>query len=43
MINVVNIQGLIKKHNSDYYYKAFKTRTHLITILYEKPNNISFA
>lgn len=29
----VNIQGLINKHQSDRYYKAFKTRTHLITML----------
>ncbi|MCK4345904.1 MAG: IS4 family transposase, partial [Bacteroidales bacterium] len=34
LINAVHIQGLIKKHNSDYYYKAFKTRTHLITLLF---------
>jgi hypothetical protein len=34
LIDAVNIQGLIKKHNSDYYYKAFKTRTHLITMLF---------
>jgi hypothetical protein len=30
----VNIQGIVRKHNSDYYYKAFKTRTHLITMLF---------
>ena len=34
LIDAVNIRGLIKKHNSDYYYKAFKTRTHLITMLF---------
>ena len=34
LTDAVNIQGLIKKHNSDYYYKAFKTRTHLITMLF---------
>jgi len=34
LISSVNIQGLISKHNSDYYYKAFKTRTHLITMLF---------
>lgn len=33
LINAVNIQGLINKHQSDRYYKAFKTRTHLITML----------
>ncbi|MFW6248611.1 MAG: IS4 family transposase [Bacteroidota bacterium] len=33
LIDHVNIQGLINKHQSDRYYKAFKTRTHLITML----------
>ena len=30
----VNISSLIEKHNADYYYKAFKSRTHLITMLF---------
>jgi len=34
LIDKVNIQGLIKKHESDYYYKSFKTRTHLFTMLF---------
>jgi hypothetical protein len=34
LIDSVNIQGLINKHQSDYYYKAFKSRTHLITMLF---------
>jgi len=34
LADAVNIQGLIRKHNCDYYYKAFKTRTHLITMLF---------
>jgi hypothetical protein len=34
LVNKVDIQGLIKKHNSDYYYKAFKTRTQLFTMLF---------
>ncbi len=34
LINVVNIGALIQKHNSDRYYKAFKTRTQLITLLF---------
>jgi hypothetical protein len=34
LVDAVNIQGLIRKHNRDYYYKAFKTRTHLITMLF---------
>jgi hypothetical protein len=33
LIDQVNIQGLIQKHQSDSYYKAFKTRTQLITML----------
>jgi hypothetical protein len=34
LIESVNIQGLINKHQSDYYYKAFKTRTQIITMLF---------
>jgi len=34
LVDKVNIQGLIKKHESDYYYKSFKTRTHLFTMLF---------
>ena len=34
LVNKVDIQGLIRKHESDYYYKSFKTRTHLFTILF---------
>ena len=34
LIDEVGIQGLINKHQSDYYYKSFKTRTQLITMLY---------
>jgi hypothetical protein len=34
LIEAVNIQGLINKHQSDYYYKAFKTRTHIATMLF---------
>lgn len=34
LIDTVNIQGLINKHQSDHYYKAFKTRTHLVTMLF---------
>jgi len=33
LIGVVNIESLINKHRSDRYYKAFKTRTHLTTML----------
>ena len=34
LVDKVNIQGLIKKHENDYYYKSFKTRTHLFTMLF---------
>jgi adenylate cyclase class IV len=34
LVNAVNIDGLIRKHESDYYYKAFKARTHLTTMLF---------
>jgi len=34
LIDAVNIQGLILKHNSDHYYKAFKTRMHVVTMLF---------
>jgi hypothetical protein len=34
LIDSINIQGLINKHNSDFYYKTFKTRTHIITMLF---------
>lgn len=34
LIDSVNIQSLINKHQSDHYYKAFKTRTHLVLMLF---------
>lgn len=34
LVNKVDIEGLIRKHESDYYYKSFKTRTHLFTMLF---------
>lgn len=34
LVNKVDINGLIRKHESDYYYKSFKTRTHLFTMLF---------
>jgi hypothetical protein len=34
LIDKVNIQAIINKHQSDYYYKAFKTRTQIITMLF---------
>ena len=34
LIDAINIQTLINKHQSDHYYKAFKTRTHIVTMLF---------
>jgi hypothetical protein len=34
LVNKVDIQGLIRRHNSDYYYKAFKAKTQLFTMLF---------
>lgn len=34
LVDSVNLPSLVKKHNSDYYYKAFKSRSHLITMLF---------
>jgi len=34
LIDRINIQGLIKKHDTDRYYKAFKAKTHLATMLF---------
>lgn len=34
LIEKVNISSIIKTHDSDRYYKAFKTKTHLITMLF---------
>ena len=34
LLKVSNIPSLIKAHESDRYYKAFKTRTHIITMLF---------
>jgi hypothetical protein len=34
LVDRVDINGLIRKHGSDYYYKSFKARTHLLTMLF---------
>ncbi|MDY0281642.1 MAG: IS4 family transposase [Salinivirgaceae bacterium] len=34
LLEAINIKSLINKHNSDYYYKAFKAKTQLITVLF---------
>ena len=34
LLSVINLDSLIKKHKADYYYKAFKSKTQLITMLF---------
>jgi hypothetical protein len=34
LLCVINLDALIKKHKADYYYKAFKAKTQLITMLF---------
>jgi len=34
LIDAIDLKGIIKKHNADHYYKAFKAKTHLITMLF---------
>lgn len=34
LIDGISLTSLVKKHNADYYYKAFKAKTQLITVLF---------
>jgi len=34
LLEAVSINSLVKKHNADHYYKAFKAKTQLITVLF---------
>jgi hypothetical protein len=34
LVDAISIKSLVKKHNADHYYKAFKAKTHLITMLF---------
>jgi hypothetical protein len=34
LIDAVSITSLVRKHNADHYYKAFKAKTQLITMLF---------
>lgn len=34
LVDNIDLRGIIDKHQSDRYYKAFKTRTHLFTMLF---------
>jgi hypothetical protein len=34
LIEAIDIKGLVQKHNSDHYYKAYKSKTQLIVMLF---------
>jgi hypothetical protein len=34
LLGVIDLDSLIRKYKADHYYKAFKSRTHLITMLF---------
>jgi hypothetical protein len=34
LVETIDFKGIVRKHNADYYYKAFKAKTHLITMLF---------
>ena len=34
LVDTIDLRSIINKHQSDRYYKAFKTRTHLVTLLF---------
>lgn len=34
LLEAIDFNGIVKKHNADYYYKAFKAKTHIITMLF---------
>lgn len=34
LIEAIDLKGIIRKHNADHYYKAFKAKTQLITMLF---------
>jgi len=34
LIDSINLTGIVKKHSADRYYKAFKAKTQLITVLF---------
>lgn len=34
LLGVINLESIINKHEADRYYKSFKARTHLITMLF---------
>jgi len=34
LLEAIDLRGIIRRHNADYYYKAFKAKTQLITMLF---------
>lgn len=35
LLDAISIKSIVKKHNADHYYKAFKAKTQLITMLFD--------
>lgn len=34
LLDAISIKSLVDRHNADYYYKAFKAKTQLVTVLF---------
>lgn len=34
LLGAIDLESIVKRHNADHYYKSFKARTHLITMLF---------
>jgi hypothetical protein len=34
IVESIDVNGIVAKHNADYYYKAFKSQVHLVTLLF---------
>jgi hypothetical protein len=34
LLGAINLESIIKRHEADRYYKSFKAKTHLITMLF---------
>lgn len=42
LLGAINLESRIKLHHADRYYKSFKARTHLITMLFSILKNFNF-
>ena len=38
LLGAINLESIIKRHDADRYYKSFKSKTHLITMLFGIPS-----